>query len=322
MTQVKPHNEIVSGRTEGSLGAVFMVEPGRFEWEAILLASSLQAFAYDDITIWAYCRDFLVDKLHPRTLAFFEDQGITLRTISPGFEVPYPHGNKLYACADQRPHDATVLLDTDMFFIRAASLSDSIRPGRVSGRPTGGWMWGDTVEEWRSAYASVGLDLPRQRMARPDGSYVAPSVSAGYVAYEKPGFGQIWTDVALEIERKRLAKAIYPTLDQISLPVATAKAGMSIHMLDVKWNKAGKLAKGQDRQILAYHYQSQEKLKAVPFAWLADELIADFSDFGNLEELVEFYETEGNKPAEVLGNDGYFRAVQKKQRKVDVPFRR
>ena len=294
-----------------------MVEPGHYEWPAVLLAASLRAFALDDIRLYGYCRAELIDQLHPRTLAFFDRNGVTLRPITPGFEVPYPQGNKLYACADPRPEQATMLFDTDMFMLQPARLSETLVPGCVSGRPTGSWMWGTQPQDWEPAYASVGLPLPRTRMARPDQSFTCPSISAGFVAYDDPEFGAIWRDVALVIEHKRLARGIYPTLDQISLPVAAELIGLRLNMIDLKWNKAGQISPQAIREVISYHYQKAETLLKLPVKWLADRLLTEFSDFRNLEDLLDFYGREAARPAAVIHNDGWKDAVLARQKAAD-----
>ncbi|RYH04344.1 hypothetical protein EU805_02955 [Salipiger sp. IMCC34102] len=299
------------------IAAVFMVEPGAYEWPAVLLVASLRAFAQDDLHLYGYCRAELIDQLHPRTLAFFERNGVTLRPILPAFEVVYPQGNKLYACAESRPEPATMLFDTDMFMLQSARLSETLVPGCVSGRPTGSWMWGTGPRDWAPAYASVGLELPPARMARPDGSFTAPSISAGFVAYMEPEFGAVWRDTALVIEAKRLARGIYPTLDQISLPVATELAGLRLNMIDTKWNRAGKITDQALRLVVSYHYQKAATLKSLPVKWLADRLLVEFSDFGSVEDLLAFYDKEAARPDTVVHNDGWKEAVERTQRDAD-----
>ena len=61
------------------IGLVFMVEPGHYERPAILLASSLMAFAQDKVRLYAYCRAHLIEHLHKDTIAFFEKYGIESR---------------------------------------------------------------------------------------------------------------------------------------------------------------------------------------------------------------------------------------------------
>ena len=307
---------------KAELACVFMVEPGHYEWPAMLLASSLMAFAADDVALHAYCRSHLIDQLHPETLRFFERNGVQLAPISPEFEVPYPQGNKLYACAASRAAPATILFDTDMFMLQPAFLGDALRVGTVSGRPTGDWMWGKTVDAWRAAYASVDMELPRGRLARPSGSYVAPSMSAGFVAHHGDQFGKIWRDTALAIEARRLAKGIYPTLDQISLPVATHLAGLKMNMIDVKWNKAGAIKPQALRNVICYHYQKAQTLLELPIKWVADELLRDFTEFDGLESMIAFYDVHSAKPADVIHNAGFQRAVIAKQRAVDIPHER
>lgn len=309
---------VLQSSSEDSVAAIFMAEPGDYEVMALLLAASIRAFSYEKTAIYAYCRDHLIDQLHPKTLAFFKDNDVHLEPITPKYAVPYPHGNKMYACAAKRPERGTVLLDTDMFFLQPCFLSDAIRTGCVSGRRTSDWMWGKTVQEWEAAYKSVGLDVPKHRLARKSGSYVMPTISAGLVAYEEPDFGEIWLDVALEIERKRLAKGIYPTLDQISLPVATYKAGLKLNMIDRKWNRAGEgIGPAAVENIIAYHYQTLPRLGKTPILWLANKLMEDFSEFDDLPDAADFYATEGNRPADVLKNDGAQSAVIAKQLEVD-----
>ncbi len=308
-------------RSDADIATVFMVEPGHYEWPAILLAASLRAFATDRISIHAYCRASLIEQLHADTINWFDRTGIELAAIEPDFEVIYPQGNKLYACAAERNTPATVLFDTDMFLLRPVRLADTLVDGCISGRPTGPWMWGKTPEEWRPAYESVGLELPRLRLARPNGTFTAPSMSAGYVGYTDASFGGVWRDTALEIERKRIAKGIYPTLDQISLPVAATKAGLRLNFIDPKWNLAGKIDRQAIWNVNAYHYQKAEWLLDLPVKWLADELLKDATDFASLEEIIAFYEREAARPVEVLHNEGYWKAVIRKQRKVDEPHK-
>ena len=300
------------------IAAVFMVEPGAYEWPAVLLAASLRAFAQDDLALYGYCRAELIDMLHPRTLAFFKTNGVTLRPISPQFEVVYPQGNKMYACADPRPQPATMLFDTDMFMLQPMRLSETLVPGCVSGRPTGNWMWGKTPQDWAPAYESVGLGLPPARMSRPDGTFTAPSISAGFVAYMDQPFGAVWRDAALVIEAKRLAKGIYPTLDQISLPVAAELAGLRLNMIDTKWNKAGAITAQSIRSVVSYHYQKAETLLKLPVKWLADRLLAEFSEFGSVEELLDFYDREAQRPETVVHNKGWKATVEGSQRAVDA----
>ena len=300
------------------IGVVVMIEPGRYEWSGILLVSSLLAFAYDDIGIWAYCRRDLIDRLHPGTVDFLERHGVQLEPIDPGFEVIYPQGNKLYACAAERNADATVLMDTDMMVVRPVRLADAFRPGCVSGRFTSHWMWGKTVEEWRAAYASVGLDLPRYRIHRPRGSYVAVSLAAAFVTYKSPDFGAVWRDTALAIEEKRLAQGIYPTLDQISLPVATVKAGLRPNMLDAAWNRGGVLGPKLVHSTWVHHYQKADRLLQSAQKWVADAVLADFAGFPSVEELIAFYDEHGAAPPEVDGNEGYWDTVIRAQRRVDM----
>lgn len=110
------------------------------------------------------------------------------------------------------------------------------------------------------------------------------------LAYENPEFGQIWPDVASEIERKRLAKGIYPTLDQISLPVATYKAGMKLNMIDRKWNRAGEgIGATAVKNITAYRYQTLPCLEDKPIFGLANQLMEDLSEFDSLTDPKQFY---------------------------------
>ena len=304
------------------VAAVFMVEPGHYEWPAILLAASLRAFSQDELHLHAYCRATLIDQLRPETRATLEALGTTLAPIEPGFQVIYPQGNKLYACAAPRSAPATVLFDSDMFLLRPALLSETLREGCVSGRPTGNWMWGVTPQDWTPAYESVGLALPPARMARPDGSYTAPSVSAGYVAYLEPDFGALWRDTALTIEAKGLARGIYPTLDQISLPVAVRRAGLRLNMIDVKWNKAGKITPQALQNVVAYHYQTAETLLELPLLWLADRLIAEFTRWDSTRAMIAFYDANAARPDTVVHNAGWRETVLKPQRRVHISHKR
>ncbi len=302
-----------------AVATVFMTEPGSYEVMGILLAASLRAFSYEPTSIYTYCRAHLIDQLHPKTLEIFDELDVKLAPISPEFDAPYPQGNKLYACAEKRPERKTVLLDTDMLFLQPCLLSDTIKPGCVSGRRTSDWMWGKTVDEWKAAYASVGVEAPKHRLARQSGSYVMPTISAGFVAYDDPKFASTWLDTALQLEKNREISGIYPTLDQISLPIACYRAGFVLNLIDRKWNRAGgNLGPAAVENINAYHYQTLRKLPESPVFWLANELIADFTDFEDLPDAAQFYSDEGNWPSDVLKNPGATTSIHAPQLAVDV----
>lgn len=85
-----------------------------------------------------------------------------------------------------------------------------------------------------------------------------------------------------------MAKGIYPTLDQISLPVVTHLAGLKMNMIDVKWNKAGAIKPQALRNVICYHYQKAQTLLELRIKWVADELSRDFTEFDGLESMIAF----------------------------------
>lgn len=224
---------------DDDIGVVLMCEPAAYEWQAILLVSSLLSFAGPRTSIYAYCRRAIADQIHPRTREFFDRHGVGFEVIDPEFRVNYPQGNKLFACAMPRAEARTVFVDTDVMLMRPTALEEAFLRHCVCGRKTGAWMWGKTPEAWAPAYAAVGLPLPPRRMPQAyDGEvrHVPPSLNAGVVFYDDPRFSSAWLSVAKRIEADATVKEIFPTLDQIALPVAAASLDLDLRFLDPTWN--------------------------------------------------------------------------------------
>jgi hypothetical protein len=95
-----------------------------------------------------------------------------------------------------------------------------------------------------------------------------------------------------------------------------------MNMIDVKWNKADAIKPQALRNVICYHYQKVQTLLELPIKWVADELLRDFTEFDGLESMIAFYDVHSAKPADVIHNAGFQRAVIAKQRAVDIPHER
>ncbi|MEM6609593.1 MAG: hypothetical protein AAF689_13535 [Pseudomonadota bacterium] len=278
------------------IAVVALCEPGEFEWQAVLLMSSVLAFLQDEILPLVYCRRALLPLIHSRTRAFFDDHGIAFHPIDPDFKENYPEGNKLYACAMPRDVSRTLFLDTDLMVVQPTNAQEIFRPAHVSGRVTSDWMWGRTADAWRPVYADFGLRVPRMRLLRKRGEEMALvplSLNAGVVAFEDARFGKLWLETALRIESGGLVADPYPTLDQIALPIAAARAEMPLHLLDPIWNAPDRMMQRRPGAVKFFHYRRLKFLLPSPAQAIANVLIREFTAFDSLAEMVAFYEDQG-----------------------------
>ncbi|MEO0388678.1 MAG: hypothetical protein AAF281_14340 [Pseudomonadota bacterium] len=292
------------------VAVVMMCEPAAYEWQAVLLTSSLLSYGYGSLTLYAYCRRSLAHALHPRTRAFFDRHGVHFDVIDPAFRVNYPQGNKLFAAAMPRPQRKTVFIDTDVMLTQPTLLAEAFFPGAVSGRPTARWMWGDTAQAWAPAYRAAGLPVTPRRMpqiGQGTTRYVPPSLNAGFVAWDEGAFSTAWRDVAQKIEADPSIADIFPTLDQIALPIAAETCGLGLRFLDKSWNASAEFARTRPAQVRVLHYQNLAALRASGAVALADQFLRDHAGFDSLADLVGFYAENGQKPPQVKNAPGHIK---------------
>ncbi len=216
-----------------------VVQSGRLQYEAVLLAASLRAMD-PDFPGKLYLAEpqpgpkWSADPrlVHAPTRTLLEDLGARfLPFASEAFGSDYPQGNKIEALA-ALPDEPFLFLDTDTLVTGSFAdvAFDFARPS-ASMRREGTWPVPDLYGPgygaiWKSLYDRFGLDHDATLdLTRPDEFWERYLYfNAGWFFHRSPAeFGRRFLDVATTIRddspRELIGQALFPWLDQIALPV-------------------------------------------------------------------------------------------------------
>jgi hypothetical protein len=273
-----------------SLTVFFIVEPPEYQVMACYLAASLREQFGPEVALVGYCPAPRIAEINPEAIAVLGKLGCEVRPfITEGrFDPAYPHGNKILATMEPRDTDFSCFMDSDILCLRPNDPANITLAGHVSLTPAAWMGWGDQ-KSWKTIYDTVGLALPEDRirlMKQAKGKGKVPYFSSGLFSFpeqhrtaEGKSFGQVWYDVARlvdanpEIDQKR------PYLDQMTLPLAIRKAGLSWNILpDEQHYILGGRARGEPlpegREIYTIHYRQWPILKESGQTGLAKTLLA------------------------------------------------
>lgn len=217
-----------------SLTLFFIVEPPKYESLACYLAASIRQHLDPDIALVGYCPAHRMHEVDPAVAETLRRLRCDLRPIDTddAFDPPYPHGNKILACMQPRDTAWGGFLDSDILFLRPHDISRFLRPGHVACSVAASIRWAPP-DLWQAAYGAFGLPVPQERVTlmRQKTPQVAPYFSSGFLLFPEAaadGFAATWLDTARKLDGvPALAPHRRPYLDQISLPVAIRRAGLS-----------------------------------------------------------------------------------------------
>ena len=223
---------------------VAVVQSGRLQFEALLLAASLRRsspgfagrlFLAEPQHGGAWPRDPAVTD--PAIRAMLQDLGATFLPFEARhFGQKYPNGNKIEALA-HLPDEPFVFLDTDTLILGdiGAVPFDFARPS-ASMRREGSWpipqpyLGYDQI--WGALYSRFGLDLASSLDLSQPAEYWQRYLyfNAGWFFGHSPRrFGALMLDYALSIRNdppaELAAQELYPWLDQIALPLVIHTLG-------------------------------------------------------------------------------------------------
>ena len=223
---------------------VAVVQSGRLQFEALLLAASLRRsspgfagrlFLAEPQHGGAWPRDPAVTD--PAIRAMLQDLGATFLPFEARhFGQKYPNGNKIEALA-HLPDEPFVFLDTDTLILGdiGAVPFDFARPS-ASMRREGSWpipqpyLGYDQI--WGALYSRFGLDLATSLDLSQPAEYWQRYLyfNAGWFFGHSPRrFGSLMLDYALSIRNdppaELAAQELYPWLDQIALPLVIHTLG-------------------------------------------------------------------------------------------------
>lgn len=229
---------------------IFVVDGRRLEAMSVLLTSSLVDHHPDRgaAAIIAYVTTRSLPDLSPATLRFYDHCGVEVRLLPDAEDLwarPYPHGNKILACADPRDVERTTFLDTDTVCCGKLTGLEPAGSEVFCAVPEGRLTWGKEVAHWQAAYRHFGLDLPEERVTlsrrRTDS---LPYFNAGYLNFPEritsggavQGFGGLWLDTAIELDHVAVVPETRPWLDQITLPLTLYRHGVPFRALSDLYN--------------------------------------------------------------------------------------
>lgn len=222
-----------------------VVQNGRLQYEALLLAASLRA-TNPDFAGTLYLAEPQKNGLWPRdpavtdpaVRAALEGLGaVFLPFESKVFGHSYPHGNKIEALA-HLPDAPFLFLDTDTLITGPLhSIGfDFARPS-ASMQREGTWpqieLYGPSYDEiWKSLYDRFGLDFAQTLdLTQPDGYWQRYMYfNAGWFFHQSPrAFGDRFLTYARDIRDNApdalVCQELYPWLDQIALPLVIQSFG-------------------------------------------------------------------------------------------------
>lgn len=256
----------------------YIVEPPEYQMLGVRLAASLREAYGPDVRLIGYCPAHRMEELHPAVFKAHALLGAEIRPmVTEGmWDTPYPHGNKIVACLQDRDTRASAFVDSDVLFLHPIPLDELVREGAVSASMAASMGWNGDEETWRAIYAELGLHLPEERMEmmrQKKHGAVLPYFSSGFVAFpEAPGpngrFPQVWYDTARTLDRMTVLERRRPYLDQMSLAPAVRAAGMAWNVLPQERHfiLGGRLRGKpipEDRTIYCVHYRRQKVLAEV-----------------------------------------------------------
>ena len=224
---------------------VAVVQSGRLQYEALLLAASLRA-TNPDFSGKLYLAEPQQGGAWPKSVAVSDDTVRGMLTDLGAEFLPfparhfgqsYPHGNKIEALA-ALPDAPFLFLDTDTLITNNFdAVGFNFTKPSASMRREGTWpaqeLYGpDLAATWRALYDRFGLTFEDTIDPSQPANYWQRFLyfNAGWFFHQSPqAFGQRFLDTALAIRDDRpealVCQEIYPWLDQIALPLVIHSFG-------------------------------------------------------------------------------------------------
>ncbi len=225
--------------TEPRYAFVFVCQAGEIEGKALLLAASLKntlrcqyeliAAVPSPASTWG--------ELSPDTREQLQEFGVRIVPIENPVDPDYKIGNKL-ACIDV-PTRATkiVFLDSDILCLRDFGDPACLRVP-FAAKPADLRTFAAAVDAWAPLYTAAGVPLPRLHLPTTvSGEFGLPYFNSGVIFVDAGlKFGHNWIDCANTIRVTPEMREQRHWLDQVSLPLALHRLGLSYSALDERYN--------------------------------------------------------------------------------------
>jgi len=247
----------------------FCVHSGELEIKALLLAASLRKYWSADVElIGCIPEEPEFGGLSLESRRAFESLDVRLVSTTNPIGAGYPIGNKLLGLDVPTSADRVIFLDSDIIALTAATNED---PARIFGegfvaKPADLATCKAGAAEWRAIYHACDAPMPDFTVtSTTSGERMLPYFNAGVIAVDATsGFGRVWSECAQRIDQLPGVPAKRPHLDQIALPVAAVKSGLSFHLIDEEWNFPARLKPLPDSHPKLCHYHWPEVIAREP----------------------------------------------------------
>lgn len=213
----------------------FIVEPPGYQNLACYLAASIRHHLGGAVRLLGLCPEDRLAEVSPEVALVLARLDCPLQGFARAgaFDPPYPHGNKLLACAHPRATRWGCFLDSDVLLLNGDTpFARFMASGAVCASAAASLLWAEDGL-WPPLYAAFDLPLPARdfRLMRDRRRRHRPYYSAGFVLFPEHlpdgrRFGAHWLEVAQRIDRMAAVPGRRPYLDQIALPLAIASSGL------------------------------------------------------------------------------------------------
>lgn len=258
-----------------SITFFFIVEPPHYQNMACYLASSIRTFAEGDVRLVGYCPAHRYAEIDRDVMDALRVMNCEVRPFEAEgrFATAYPHGNKILAALEPRDTAFSAFLDSDVLMIRPQQVDRLCIPGAVAASPAASMYWAQR-DIWDLIYGAFGMPLPEERiyLMRQKNRQRLPYYSSGFVVFPEQfrtedglSFPEVWMQTAQIVDQIDGLENKRPYLDQMSLPVAIKRAGLSWHeLMERQHYILGGILRGkpfpEDEDITLVHYRSWEIL--------------------------------------------------------------
>ncbi len=299
-----------------SLTLFFVVEPPSYQYLACYLAGSIRQHLGQEVDLVGYCPAHRMSEVDPAAIETLRRMRCELRPmLTEGvFDPAYPHGNKIIACQQPRDTDWGGFMDSDILVMQPHDIGRFLVPGHVTCSPAASIQW-KPEGLWETVYGAFDMPVPEDRimLMRDWRRPVVPYFSSGFVLFPEThrtatgeSFAQTWMDTAQVVDRiDSLAPFRRPYLDQMTLPVAIARAGLAWNALaeDDHFILGGRL-RGRPfpakRPITAVHYRKWEVLSEAGLAGRGYGALQSQVGVKRVRRIFDAALPEGIVPAEPL----------------------
>ncbi len=252
-----------------TLAICFVVHSGELEVKALLLAASLRHHWPASLELIACIPEGpLGSETSPGCLQALASLDVRITSVANPIGPDYPIGNKLLCLDVPTSAQRLLFLDSDTMAMGPADegrLAAAFGQG-FAAKPADIATASQSLATWTALYATAGLAMPQERVrATVSGETMPPYFNAGVIGVNaNAGFGRLWADRALAIDRLPELPGRRPHLDQLSLPVAVAQSGLATHPIGEEWNFPANLRVLPEPLPMLCHYHTPQVIGREP----------------------------------------------------------